>query len=271
MGETVNIGDIDLHYEVHGKGDPIVFIHGLGADRQTWMFQLQDLQNDFQAVIFDNRDAGKSSRSEKSYDIAQLAQDTIALLESLGIERCHLVGASMGGAIAQQIALSAPERLATLSLLSTYSSVDSRMRAAIEAWARLYRVLPRSEMVRSWFPMLYGRRFWDEQPEMIEELIQLTIDNPDAPDVDSFARQSNAALSHDTSGRLPEIKTPTLVLCGEADPLTPPAFSEEIAKSIPDARLDTYAETSHAFFIERAADVNSMLADFFTEHRALVK
>ena len=271
MGEIVNIGDIDLHYEVHGKGDPIVFIHGMGADRQAWMFQLQDLQNDFQVVIFDNRDAGKSSRSEKSYDIAQLAQDTIALLESLEIERCHLVGASMGGAIAQQIAISAPERLATLSLLSTYPSVDSRMRAAVEIWAKLYRMLPRSEMTRSWFPMLYGRRFWDENPETIEELIQFTIDNPDAPDADSFARQCNAVLSHDTSGRLSEIKTPTLVLCGESDPLTPPAFSEEIANLIPNARLDTYADASHAFFIERAADVNSMLADFFTEHRSLIQ
>ncbi len=246
MGELVNVGDVDLNYEIHGSGEPVLFIHGLGADRQSWMFQVKQMTDQNKLIVFDNRDAGKSSRSPADYDIGQLADDTLALIDALELERCHLVGASMGGAIAQLIALSAPDKFASLSLLGTYHSVDPSMRSAFDAWADIYRAVTREQFFRAWFPLIYNRKFWVENPDTIEELMQFTIDNPDAPDADALDRQTGAAVSHDSTDRLKEIKVPTQVLCGEEDMLTPSDISSEIASAIPNARLRTSPETGHA-------------------------
>lgn len=266
MGETVSVGDIDLFYEVHGSGEPVIFVHGLGADRLAWMFQVKHLRDGFQVIVFDNRDAGRSSRSQKVYDISQLANDTIALIDALEIERCHLVGASMGGSIAQQVALRASERLASLSLLCTFHSVDPAMRAATRAWAEIYRAVPREKFIRAWFPMIYSRKFQTEHPEMVEKLMQFTIDNPDAADADAIDRQTGAVLSHNSTERLKEIETPTLVMCGRVDNLTPPVVAREIAAAIPTAKLTTYPDTGHAFFIEKAEEVSADLKAFFAEN-----
>ncbi len=266
MGELVNVGEVDLFHEIHGSGEPVLFVHGLGADRQSWMFQVKQMSDQHQLIVFDNRDAGKSSRSSKDYDIKQLADDTLALIEALELERCHLVGASMGGAIAQLVALSAPDKFASLSLLCTYHSVYPSMSSAFYAWADIYRAVTREQFFRAWFPLIYNRKFWIENPETIEELMQFTIDNPDAPDADALDRQTSAAVSHNSTDQLKEIKVPTQVLCGQADMLTPSDISNEIATAIPNATLTTYPETGHAFFIEKADEVSAGLEDFFASH-----
>ncbi len=266
MGKTVNVGDIDLYYEFHGSGEPVLFVHGLGADRQSWMFQVKQMSDRHQLIVFDNRDAGKSSRSPKNYDIRQLADDTLGLIEALKLKRFHLVGSSMGGAIAQVVALSAPEKLASLSLLGTYHSVDPSMRSAFDAWADIYRAVTREQFFRAWFPLIYNRKFWVENPETIEELMQFTIDNPDAPDADALDRQTKAAVSHNATDLLKEINIPTQVLCGQADMLTPSNISNEIATAIPDAHLKSYPDTGHAFFIEKATEVCADLGGFFSKH-----
>ena len=115
------IGEIQLHYEEYGKGPPLLMILGLGQDIATWGFQVSELSNHLRLIVFDNRDSGRSSRCLETYTTEIMARDTIGLMDRLGIHRSHILGTSMGGMIAQHIALMAPERVISLILASTTS------------------------------------------------------------------------------------------------------------------------------------------------------
>ena len=114
-----NIGDMEIYYEEYGQGPPLMMILGLGQDTATWNFQIEELSNCFRLIVFDNRDCGKSSRCPDGYTTKTMAQDTIGLMDHLGIDQAHICGTSMGGMIAQQVVLAEPERVKSLILAST--------------------------------------------------------------------------------------------------------------------------------------------------------
>ena len=118
---TAKIGDIQIYYEDYGQGPPLIMILGLGQDIATWNFQISELSKHLRLIVFDNRDSGKSSRSSQNYITQIMAQDILGLMDHLGINRTHLLGTSLGGMIAQQVALMAPERVNSLILASTTS------------------------------------------------------------------------------------------------------------------------------------------------------
>ena len=111
--------EIEIYYEIHGQGLPLIMILGLGQDIATWDFQIEEFSKHFKLILFDNRDSGKSSQSLTPYTTEDMARDTIGLMDYLNIERAHVLGTSMGGMIAQQVALLAPERVISLVLAST--------------------------------------------------------------------------------------------------------------------------------------------------------
>ena len=118
---TANIGEIELYYEEHGSGEPLIMVLGLGQDVPTWGFQIEALSKHLRLIVFDNRDSGKSSRCLNNYTTETMALDILGLMDHLGIEQAHLLGTSMGGMIAQHVALLAPERMKSLILASTTS------------------------------------------------------------------------------------------------------------------------------------------------------
>ena len=115
------IGDLELYYEEHGQGKPLIMVLGLGQDIATWGYQIAELSKHVRLIVFDNRDSGKSSRCADDYTTESMARDILGLMDHLGIERTHLLGTSMGGMIAQHVALMAPERLNSLILAGTTS------------------------------------------------------------------------------------------------------------------------------------------------------
>ena len=118
---TANIRDVEIYYEVHGSGEPLIMVLGLGQDIATWGFQIEELSKHLRLIVFDNRDSGKSSRCSDNYTTETMARDILGLMDHLRIEKTHLLGTSMGGMIAQHVALMAPERLKSLILASTTS------------------------------------------------------------------------------------------------------------------------------------------------------
>ena len=118
---TANIGDVEIYYEEHGSGEPLIMVLGLGQDIATWGFQIAELSKQVRLIVFDNRDCGKSSRCSENYTTKSMAQDILGLMDHLRIEKTHLLGTSMGGMIAQHVALMAPERLQSLILAGTTS------------------------------------------------------------------------------------------------------------------------------------------------------
>ncbi|MGD8228084.1 MAG: alpha/beta fold hydrolase [Desulfobacteraceae bacterium] len=115
------IGDMHIHYEEYGEGPPLIMVLGLGQDTATWEFQVSDFSEHFRLILLDNRDSGKSSRSTKTYTTETMSQDLLGLMDHLGMARAHILGTSMGGMIAQQVAFMAPERVLSLVLASTTS------------------------------------------------------------------------------------------------------------------------------------------------------
>ena len=122
---TANIGDVELYYEEHGSGEPLIMVLGLGQDIATWGFQTAELSKHLRLIVFDNRDSGRSSRCRDNYTTETMARDILGLMDHLEIEQTHLLGTSMGGMIAQHVALLAPERLKSMILVSTTSWGDA--------------------------------------------------------------------------------------------------------------------------------------------------
>jgi pimeloyl-ACP methyl ester carboxylesterase len=115
------VGDIQIYYEEYGEGPPLIMILGLGQDTATWGFQISEFSKHFRLILLDNRDSGRSSHCSETYTTETMACDVLGLMDHLGIERTHLLGTSMGGMIAQQVALMAPKRVISLILASTTS------------------------------------------------------------------------------------------------------------------------------------------------------
>lgn len=260
------VNGIKLYYEERGEGRPLLMIMGLSGNLDWWEPEfLAPLQEKLQLVIFDNRGAGRSDKPREEYTIPLMASDLAGLLRSLGIERAHVLGASMGGMIAQQFALDYPEMLDRLVLCCTNCGGREQVLAKPEVYEALMSppgAVSVEDFARASLPVNFPASFLRENPEKIEEFIRRFLIAP-IP-AHAFLAQYTALSRWRDFARLPEIKAPTLVLAGDSDILIPPENSRILADSIPDARLVTYAGGGHLFmaqFPERvAADILAFFA-----------
>jgi len=263
----VAVGNLRLYVEDVGIGAPVLFIAGLGSDHHSWTPVLPLLSEVLRCITFDNRDSGASDEATQPYTVAELAADAAEILDALGVGRAHVVGASMGGAIAQELALRYPERVGRLVLLSTYTSSDERGAAILHSWLHLQRALPREAYFRAIYPWLYTAEDY-AVPGLVENVLEYTLRERPAQSASAYERQMAAALSHEAVGRLAEIRAPTLLLFGEEDVLTPLRFAQSLAAEIPDARLQVFPRTGHSLLWTRTAEVGAEIRQFLTHDRA---
>ena len=257
----VEANGLGIFYREAGDGPPVLLVQGLEMDHRGWAMQLPALRDRFRCLSFDNRDVGQSDRARAPYTVKEMAADALGLLDALGVRRAHVVGFSMGGAIAQEIAIEHPERVDRLALLSTYTSADARFRALNEGRKALRAKLSLEEYCRATFPLVYTDRDYGV-PDLVEATIQRVLANPNPQEADAFARQVDAVDAHHSEDRLQRIAAPTLVLCGEEDLLTPPRFSRLMAERIPKAQLVLIPEAGHGVVWTRADEVNQHLLRF---------
>ena len=260
----VPVGNLRLYVEDVGIGAPVLFIAGLGSDHHTWVPVLPLLSDAFRCITFDNRDSGASDEAGQPYAVAELAADAAAILEALGVARAHVVGVSMGGAVAQELALRYPERVGRLVLLSTYTSSDERGATILGSWLHLQRALPRDDYFRAIYPWLYTVEDY-AVPGLVESVLEYTLRERSSQSESAYARQMAAALSHKTVGRLAAIRAPTLLLFGEDDSLTPLRFARSLAAEIPDVRLQTFPRTGHSLLWTRTAEVGAAIRQFLSQ------
>ncbi|MEQ1505346.1 MAG: alpha/beta fold hydrolase [Myxococcota bacterium] len=265
---TVDLGDRRLWYDasVAGDGDPVLLIQGVGAIGEAWRPQIDGLRDRFRLGWYDNRGIGQSGPPIRATSVEALASDARAVLDALGWDRAHVVGHSLGGVIAQQLALDAPARVRTLSLLCTFhrgrdvgipswrvvwSGLRSRVGTqAMRRRAFLELVAPRSvlagdrDAVAAAMAPLFGRDLGDAEPMASVQLAALR--------------------AHDASARLAALASiPTLVVSADEDPIAPPVYGQRLAAAIGTARYFELTDASHACVIHRAADVNALLAGQF--------
>jgi len=237
------------YYEDTGSGDPVVFICGLSADMQVWRFQAPDLGKTHRVIAFDNRGAGRSSAPDEPYTIAQMTDDLNALLKHLGVSSAHIVGWSMGGVIAQSLALAHPERVKQLLLLGTFTAPDGYCRAAISNWVNMRRSnMPYEQVVRHVARSVYSPALANK-PKAYEAFIQVMLTNPYRQSEHGFFRQAEAILSYQAPPNLASLRVPTTVLVGEHDQLTPPYLSEQLTAAVPGAIMQVLPG-AHSGFVE---------------------
>jgi pimeloyl-ACP methyl ester carboxylesterase len=264
------VNKIRMHYEVAGQGAPVLLINGLSAPSAGWALQVKALAPHFQVVTFDNRGVGETDLpSEPVYTTAQMADDAAALLGYLKIARAHVLGASMGGTIAMELALRHPRLVRSLTLACTWADGDARFLHTIEAWISLAYRVPVEERYRYVvYPWIFSPAFLGEK-EDVEQVFQRALAYPHQTKPEAIERQARGILAWNGTrvGRLGSIRVPALVLVGRDDILTPPAFSKALARRLPRARL-AVLPGGHGFFLEQADAFNRAVLRFLKSVRS---
>jgi pimeloyl-ACP methyl ester carboxylesterase len=256
-----------LYYEVVGDGEPLLCIHGLACDTLAWIPQIQAFGAAHRTVIFDNRDVGQSSMAEDDYTIADMAGDALALADELELDAFHLLGVSMGGAIAQEVALAAPERIRTLTLAVTFSDSSAYTRRLAEVWGARVRQISREQHVDELMLLNHSEAFY-ENDEMVQFLRTAILNNPHPQPPEAFARQLAACSRHGTTDRLGSLTMPAHVIGGEYDILVPIWKSRAIAEAIPGSKLTVLPQAPHGLSLERAEEFNAAVLEFIRQAAA---
>lgn len=251
------VNDISMYYELHGyAGSPIVLIHGYNVTKVGWpLSHVQRMSAQHRVVIFDNRGVGQTDKPTTPYTMSLFAADVVGLMDALAIDKAHIFGISMGGMIAQHVALGYPERVLGLVLGCT---------AAGEPGA-LYPVNPSSEVLevllepssgdraqdnRDAWPIIFTPSYIKANRALLESGLQDILEYPEAPPHALKLQLEAIVNTHDTLHRLGDIRQPTLVQVGLEDILIPPANSRILAERIPNARLIEYSGAAHGYFEE---------------------
>jgi len=260
--------DVRIHSQITGRNDasPVLLIQGLGMNKNGWTLQRFAMATKFRTIAFDNRGAGRSSVPDQPFTLQDMADDAVAVLDHYGIRDAHIVGASMGGAIAQIVAVKYPERVRSLTLACTACRNQPWRTELLRHWSNTADSRGMREWADDSMRWLVGPRSFRRLAPAIGWLGPLATFRQSA----GFSQQVAAILDTDDSmvAELSNIKVPALVVVGNQDILTPRADSEEIAERIPHAELVVISGAAHGLMVEHASTFNQIVVDFIerTEH-----
>jgi pimeloyl-ACP methyl ester carboxylesterase len=260
----VEVDGIRINYELHGSGEPVVLIGGLGADTSLWFCQAPELSKHFQLIAFDNRGAGESDKPDEPYSIPMFAADTAGLMRALGIDRAHILGASLGGLIAQEFALTYPSMLDRLVLVCTSFAGRQSVRPSLLTVLSIVMAVRRSGNpeadTRRSFAVFTSKKWRQAHPDVIDRFVEWRVAHPQPPY--AFKRQRDALRGFTTADRVAGIAAPTLIVHGDSDRVVPVANARLLAERIPNSRLAVLEDSGHACSIDQAETFNRVVIDF---------
>jgi pimeloyl-ACP methyl ester carboxylesterase len=252
-----------LHHQLRGRGAPLLLLNGLGLDLSSWGPIADALAEERRLVLVDARGTGGSGPPATPTTTATMAADALALLDHLGLERVDVLGLSLGGLVAQELAVAAPARVRALVLAATAARLPGRTRRVLDAWRRLLRAgVDPDALRREQLPWVLGAATLDDDG-MTDAVLGALAGAP-APSPEGFWAQADVCLGHDARERAARIGAPALVLRGRDDALVPAAASEELAKTLPRARV-AVLPGGHAFLLESAAAAAVAVRGFLKE------
>jgi len=265
-----NVNGIDIYYEIGGQGEPLILIMGHGAGHRGWRFHVGAFKKYYKVITFDSRSLGKTGGRGEPYTIRTLADDTIALMDHLGLEKAHVLGASLGGMIAQEVAINYPQRVMKLVLVSTtpggweVSETHPEVLRVMGVKDDPNKVDYRSLDVGKWISVLislsFNKRLYRMLCLPVAKLYMKSVAGSEG-----LIGQLEAVAGHDTRDRLHLIEAPTLVMTGTEDRLVAPQHSEVIASGIPSAKLVKVEGGSHAFLVEMRRRFRQEALDFLRD------
>ena len=262
----VRVNEIEMNYELHGEGKPLVLIMGLTGSLEGWRPLVPAFAQEHRVLIFDNRGAGLTDKPAGPYSMPMMADDTAGLMDALGIEAADVYGISMGGMIAQELTLRHPQKVRALVLgCTTPGGPNSHRRPqeTIDTLARIPNVSV-EEGLEIVLRLLFTDEFAAANRRQVREMTLSSFDLRIPRR--AFLGQTGAINAHNTYDRLPQIKAPTLVIAGGSDEMVPSANSPILAQRIPGAELVMYPKARHGYFYEVAEEATAAVLDFLRRH-----
>jgi len=264
------VNGVRLYYELHGHGAPLLCLHGLQGDSSHFRGLLPALGRAHRTLVFDQRGSGRSDKPATDLTSALLADDAAALMDAVGFESAHVFGVSMGGMIAQELALRHPGKVRSLILGCTRAGGPTAVPVAEDpAFAVAYsqQEIPAEERARAFARVTFTDGYLEKNPGIVERLAAARRERPLDPE--AFRRRRQAIDRHDTYERLPSIRCPTLILTGRQDKIVAWENSRILAERIPGARLEILEPAGHLFWMEQAEETEKAVLSFLSQQEPL--
>jgi len=264
---TVQANGIDINYEVHGHGEPMVLIPYLAADQACYAFQVGEYEKHYTCYCVDLRGAGLSSKPEGVYSTELFAEDVAAFMDAVGIDQAHVFGVSLGASTGTWLAARHPERVKTLQLHSAWDKTDPFLETVVRGWQVMAQGLGSvAEMViLGIFPYCFTPEMYAARPDYVEALATFVRGRP-MPPVDAFMRQSGAVLAHDARAALALIQAPTLITYGRHDMATSTRFAKPLSEGIADSEVHVFEDCAHAAIYEDVEGFNERTLNWLQRH-----
>ncbi|HSX03334.1 MAG TPA: alpha/beta hydrolase [Rhabdochlamydiaceae bacterium] len=254
--------DLDIYYEIHGEGTPLVMICGFRTNLLSWKDYVKPLSKHYKLVLFDNRGVGQTEAPEIPYSIEMMAEDTSALMEALNIPDAHFYGHSMGASIVMRMCIEHPDKVRKAMLGAAAAKLPDTTKLVIEASSKLFEHAPKELVFESLFPWFYSNTFLSD-PENVKQAVHERLHNPYPQSPAGYYGQKDAVIQYDLREDLKKIQAKTLIVAGEEDLCTPSFCHQFLMKHIPDAKLAMIKQQAHAFHLERPQEVMELMRKFF--------
>lgn len=262
----IKTNGITVHYEERGEGEPLILIMGFGADGSLWEQHANEYSRYFRCIMLDNRGVGKTDKPDGPYSTEMMADDVAGLMDALDIKNARVAGISMGGAIAQGLAIRHPDKVRALVLISTWARFNKYAVSVYEHCKKMRRVSDPGdfmELIQLW---IFAPYYFEKNLEALKEGQEAARRNDDPQPQHAFEGQLDACINHDTVDRLHEIGLPTLIVVGQQDIFTPLAFSELLHEKIPGSELFIIPGAGHACHWEALEEFNKRSTEFLLKH-----
>ena len=261
---SLAVNGVNLHYEEHGRGAPLLLIAGLASDSQSWLPVLPGLAGRFRVITVDNRGVGRTVPLDAGTSIRAMADDCLALIRHLRLGPVNVLGHSMGGFVAQDLALRYPEQVAKLVLAATGSRSSKRNDDLFRGWAdALDAGSPPERWFRNLFYWIFSARLFDDA-KMVDDLVRFAVEYPYPQPASAFRNQVEAIAQFDSTEQLSRIKPPTMVLAATDDLLFPADACERFARSIGRTELSAVDRAGHALHVEQPAEFVRFVTGFLS-------
>jgi pimeloyl-ACP methyl ester carboxylesterase len=255
-----NCHGINIYYEVAGSGEPLLLMNGISADTRQWSSLVGFLKNYFSVISYDMSCAGKSDKPKANISIPQLSREALALSKHLGYDKINVLGFSMGGLVAQDLALSYPESVKSLILLSTAPSMKRPYPPSKQANRIMHANAFSVEHLANIYYLIFGAQY--RETFKVEEYIKMKLEDENPQPREAYCNQLQALESHDLVDSVQKIQSPTLVITGDSDSLIRPDNSHWLSQQIPNAKLHILEGVGHMVALEWTKDLSSYIKEF---------
>ena len=258
----VMINDIELYYEVHGQGKPLLLVPGLASDSQSWLPVINDLIQHFQVIIIDNRGVGRTTPQDIEITIPKMADDCIALIKNLGFKAVNLLGHSMGGMIVQDCAIRYPSYIEKLILCSTSTHLSERSKKLLSDWAKYLDIGMTPELwFKNIFYWIFSKKFFDN-PVTVEAGLKYAIEYPYPQSISAFKNQVQSLVEYDSKDKISLLQAETLVIAGEEDLLFTFKEVRQLSERIPNSRFSLIKNAAHSIHMDNPTDFIDCVVKF---------